>query len=100
MMMRRRNGDTRGVEPQIGHQQFAHRRKNWNRIFFRRLRCAARVRFNRGNQCDSQSSRFQFAVDTKVIAAKCSRPGNSDTQNGFAGYLYAPLPSTTFRQRA
>jgi hypothetical protein len=34
-----------------------------------------------------------------VIAAKGACPGNGDTQNGFAGYAPAPLPSTACKHR-
>jgi hypothetical protein len=34
-----------------------------------------------------------------MVAAKCARSGNGNTQLGFACDLYAPLPSTAFRQR-
>jgi hypothetical protein len=34
-----------------------------------------------------------------MIAAKGAGTGNSNTQNGLAGDLYAPFPSTALRQR-
>ena len=65
---------------------------------------AAGVGFKSRRQLDSGSGGFEFAVDTQMIAAKGSRPGNRDAQPlgtslGATVYFAAPLPSTALRQR-
>jgi hypothetical protein len=34
-----------------------------------------------------------------MVAAKCAGSGNGNAHNRFAGYFFAPLPSTASRQR-
>jgi hypothetical protein len=64
-----------------------------------RLSSAHLIRFHCTGQDNSQPRRLKFAIDTKVVAAKRTRSSNGNAQYGFGGYLYAPLPSTAFRQR-
>ena len=51
------------------------------------------------NQGHALPRSFQLAIDAEMIAAEGSSAGNGYTQNGFAAYLYSPLPSTHLRQR-
>ena len=60
---------------------------------------ARRIWFDSGNKLDCLAGSFQFAIDTKVIAAECSGSHHGNAEIAFADYCYAPLPSTAFRQR-
>jgi hypothetical protein len=57
------------------------------------------MRLDSRNQCDTLPCCLQFAEHAKMVAAKRACPGYSYTQNGFVVRRYAPLPSTTLRQR-
>ena len=99
MVMNRGNRDRGRIQLEIGGKQFIHRCKDRNRILRRGFGGARSIRLNGCRQRNPLAGGFQFAVDTEVIAAKGACPGNSDTQNGFAGYAPAPLPSTACKHR-
>ena len=99
MVLRGRHGHTCSINLQVRSQQFLYRRKNRNRILLFGFGGAARIRLNRGNQCDTLPPSLQFPQDAEMVAAKRACPGYYYAQNGFVERRYAPLPSTTLRQR-
>jgi hypothetical protein len=82
----------------FGHQ-FFYRRKDRDTVFGSSILGAARIWFDRGNKSDSEPTRFEFAIDTEMIATKGAGSSYRNTQDGLAGRFYAPLPSTALRQR-
>ncbi len=99
MMVHGGNGDAGGVQMQIGRQQFVHGREDGDCVFGCRIGCAGAVRFDGCHQCNAEAGLLQFAVNTKVIAAKGPGSGYGYAQNRSAGYFAAPFPSTAVRQR-
>ena len=99
MMMDRGNSDAGCVEMKIGGQQLVHGGKNRDRVFGLGIRSAVRVGLNGCCQSHAQAGGFQFAVDAEMVAAKCAGSDNGNAHNRFAGYFFAPLPSTASRQR-
>jgi hypothetical protein len=99
MMVHGGDGYAGGVEMEVGGEQLHNRGIDRNCVLGRFCRGTGRVRLDGGNEANAQPGCFQFAVDTKMVAAKGSGPGNGDAQIILAGYLYAPFPSTALRQR-
>ncbi len=99
MMMHGRHRHRNRVQAQVGGQKRLNRRKNRNGVLGGRFRGAGFIRLNRGCEDHTQAGGFELPVDTKMVAAKGPGAGNSDTQDGLAGYFPAPLPSTALRQR-
>ena len=99
MVLRGRHSHTCCINSQVCSQQFLYRCKNGNRILLFGLGGAARIRLNRGNQCDTLPRSLQLPQDAEMVAAKRACPGYYYAQNGFVERRYAPLPSTTLRQR-
>ena len=99
MMLHCGDSHTGSVEPQTGCEKLLHRGENRNSVLGSGLCSTRLVRLHSRHQLNAESRRFEFTIDTKMIAAKCTRSGNRNTQFGLACYLYAPLPSTAIRQR-
>lgn len=102
-------GDCNGgcIELEIGGEQLIYRGKNRDRVARSNGGGTGRVRLDGRNQGDPLARCFELTVDTEVIAAESSGPGNGDTQDGRACYWpapkpdpgAAPFPSTAFRHR-
>lgn len=93
------NGDGGGVEMKVGGEERTNAGEDGDGVFFSGFGGAGRVRIYGGHESNTEASRFQFAIDTKVIAAKSAGAGNGNAQDGRACYLVAPFPSTALRQR-
>lgn len=100
VMVGRGNGDAGGVEAQIGGEQLVNGGEDRDAVFAGGFGGAGRVRLDSGDQGDRQAGRFEFTINTNVIAAESAGSGNGDARDGIAGYWAAPLPSTALRQRA
>lgn len=103
-MLHRRHCDGSGVEAQIGVQHLFDGRKHWYAVGRFGFSGAACIGFEGRDEFNAGAGGFEFAVDTKVVAAKGSRPCNRDayaldTSLGAAVYFAAPLPSTALRHR-
>jgi hypothetical protein len=99
MVIGRRDRDRCGVNVKVGRKQLIDGCEDRNGEFGSRIRGAGGFRLNPGDQSDSLAGSFEFAIDTKVIAAECAGAYNGNAEIAFAGYCYAPLPSTAFKQR-
>jgi len=93
------NGDGGGVEMEVGGEESFDRSEDGDCVLFGGVGGAGRVGLNCGGEGDTEAGRFQFAIDTKVIAAKSAGSGNGNAQNGRDCYGFAPFPSTALRQR-
>lgn len=99
VMLRSWNGYSCGVELEIGGEQFFDGGEDRDCIFGFGFRGAGRIGFDGRNESGALIGRFEFAVDTKMIASE--RPGSNygNATIAFACDCYAPLPSTARRQR-
>ena len=96
----RGNSDTGCIEMKTSGEQRIDGGVDGDAVFVGGFGGAGRVRLEGGDQRDGQTGSFEFAIDTKMIAAESAGSGNGDAYDGFAGYWEAPLPSTALRQRA
>ena len=64
------NGNRSRIEVKIGSQQFVDRSENRDAEFLFCLGRVRGIRIDRRDQGNSLAGRFQFAIDTKVIAAE------------------------------
>lgn len=99
VMLHGGHGDAGGIEVQVGAEQFFCRSEDGNGVLCRRLRGSRGIRLNGRYEGYGNPGRFKLAIDTKMVAAKGARAGNSDARDGLACYCPAPLPSTALRQR-
>ena len=76
MVIHRGDGYRRGVKMQIGSEQFIDGSKDGNGEFRGSIVGARRIRFNRGDESNAFSSRFEFPIDTKMIATECAGANN------------------------
>ena len=88
-----------GMDAEVGRKHLVDGRKDRDGEAGLDVCGARRIWFDSGNKLDCLAGSFQFAIDTKVIAAECSGSHHGNAEIAFADYCYAPLPSTALRQR-
>ena len=93
------NGNRRRVEAEIRREQFFNRGEYGDGVVGFRVGGACAVRLDCSDQSNALAGGLKFAVDTKVVAAKCAGADDGNAYIAFACDCYAPLPSTAFRQR-
>ena len=93
------DGNADRVEAQVFGQQLFYRRKDRDAAFGSSLLGTASVWFDGSDKRDSEPSRLEFAIDTKMIATEGAGSSYRNTQDWLARRFYAPLPSTALRQR-
>jgi hypothetical protein len=69
-MMHRGDSNRSRIRAKIGSEQFVDRSEDWDAEFFFGLGRACRIRIDGCDESNSLAGRFQFAIDTKVIAAE------------------------------
>lgn len=70
MVMHGGNGNGSGANLQISRKQFIDRSEDRDAVFLFSLGGTNRIRLDGGDESDAFAGRFQFAIDTKVIAAE------------------------------
>ena len=97
------NGNSGGVEAEIGGEQCRHVWKNGEVVFGGGFGGAGGVGLDGGDQGATLPGGLKLTVDAEMVAAKCAGAGDGDTEDGLACYFAAPgagsLPSTAWRQR-
>ena len=99
MVMHGGHCDRRGIEFEVGGKKFVNRSEDGDCEIFASFGRTQSLGLDGGNERNRLAEGFEFAIDTKVIAAKGAGSGDRDSRDGTVGYCAAPLPSTALRQR-
>ena len=99
MVVHSGNGDSGGVEFQIGGQQLIDAGKDGDAVFGFVVGGSGGVWFDDCSERDTKPGGLKLAVDAEMVAAKGTGADDGNFQNGLAHYADAPFPSTALRQR-
>jgi hypothetical protein len=78
VMMDGRHGHAGRIEIEIGGEEFFDRGKDRDLVLRGCFPGASRIGLDGGNKRDTFTGRFQFAIDTEMVAAECARSGDGN----------------------
>ena len=92
VMLHRGNGHLRRIEPRSAASSSSTDEKTGMCIWPAASAARSAVRLDSSSQRHAQPRRLKLAIDTKMVTAERTRPGNRNAHIGIAGYLMPLCP--------